>query len=344
MRTLIVGAGALGGTIATRLRTSGIDVSLAVRNRETAELLKRSGLQLSGIGGPASVRSIDVDAATLEEYAAGDGFDLIVLAAKAQDAIEVAPRAIRLLRKGATLLPLQNGGVSQLLAERFGHDVVLGGLSNLGATMVARGVYEQRNAGHLVIGEIAGGQSRRAGLVRDWLGRGLDVRITGNLGGAIWSKLLLNCSVTTIGAVAGCTMTEYIALPGGRELFLRVYDETLRVALATGATPERMIVDPIPPGWDAATAAASDAYDCWLAEIVRAYGGAKPSMLQDIERGRPTEIDFINGYVVSRGRQVGVDTPANAGIVETVRAITRREIAPSATLLERLAAPHLRSG
>ncbi len=337
MRTLIVGAGALGGMIATRLRAAGVDVSLAVRNRESAEALKRSGLQVSGIGGPAAVASIDVAVAPLEAYSAEDGFELIVLATKAQDAIEVASMAIRLFRGGGTLLPIQNGGVSQLLADRFGNDVVLGGLSNFGATMVAPGVYEQRNAGHLLIGEIAGGQSGRAELVRDWLGRGVDVRITKNLRGAIWSKLLLNCSVTTIGALAGSTMSEYIALPAGRELFDRVYDETLRVALRTGATPERMIVDPIPPGWDGATAV-GDAHDRWLAEIVRAYGGAKPSMLQDIERGRPTEIDFINGYVVSRGREVGVDTPANAGIVEMVRAITRRELAPSPTLLERLIA------
>ena len=344
MRTLVVGVGALGGTIATRLRTSGVDVSLAVRNRETAELLKRSGLQLSGIGGPASVASIDVDAAPLEAYSAEDGFDLIVLATKARDAIDLAPRVTRLLRRGGTLLPIQNGGVSQLLADRFGNDVVLGGLSNLGATMIAPGVYEQRNAGHLLIGEIAGGQSRRAGLVRDWLNRGVDVRITPNLGGAIWSKLLLNCSVTTVGALAGCTMSEYIVLPSGRELFQRVYNETLRVALATGATPERMIVNLIPPGWDGATAAASDAHERWLADLVRAYGGAKPSMLQDIERGRPTEIDFINGYVAHRGPELGVDTPTNAGIVEIVLAITRGEIAPGPALLERVLAPQLRAG
>jgi len=332
MRTLVVGAGALGGTITTRLRASGVDVSLAVRNRETAELLKRAGLQLSGTGGSASVAMVDV--APLDTYSAGDRFDLIVLATKAHDAIEVAPAAIRLLREGGTLLPIQNGGVSTLLGDRFGSAVVLGGVSNLGATMIAPGVYEQRNAGHLLIGEIAGRQSRRSELVRDWLGRGVDVRITANLRGSIWSKLLLNCSVTTIGALAGSTMREYIARPAGRELFDRVYDETLRVALGSGAALERMIVDPIPPGWGSATA--TDAHDRWLAEIVRAYGGLTPSMLQDFERGRPTEIDFINGYVVSRGRDVGVDTPANARIVEMVRAITRRELAPSPTLLERL--------
>jgi 2-dehydropantoate 2-reductase len=326
MRTLIVGAGALGGTIAVRLRSSGADVALAVRNVHTAELLERSGLQLTGIGNAASIAPGDVRVAPLDAYSA-DRFDLIVLATKAKDAIDVAPTTMRLLREGATLLPIQNGGVSPLLSKRFGDEIVLGGLSAIGATMVAPGVYEQRNAGYLLIGEIGGGQSRRAEIVRDCL-RGIDVRITKNFRGAIWSKLLLNCSVTTIGAIAGSTMREYIALGAGRELFDRVYDETLRVALATGATPERMIVDPIPP--------AGDARDGWVAEVAHAYGGAKPSMLQDIERGRPTEIDFVNGYVVTCGRGVGVETPANAAIAATIRAITRGELAPSPTLLDRL--------
>jgi 2-dehydropantoate 2-reductase len=326
MKTLIVGAGALGGTIAVRLRACGADVALAVRNVDSAELLKRSGLRLTGIGGAASIEPQDVRVAPLDHYSAGE-FDLIVLAAKAKDAIDIAPATTRLLREGATLLPIQNGGVSPLLAKRLGDDVVLGGLSHIGATMVAPGVYEQRNAGYLLIGEIGAGRSRRAEIVRDSL-RGIDARITTNFAGAIWSKLLLNCSVTTIGAVAGATMRDYITLPSGRELFDIVYDETLRVALEIGATPEPMIVDPIPP--------AGDARAGWVADIAQAYGGAKPSMLQDIERGRPTEIDFVNEYVVACGREAGVETPANAAIVAVIRAITHGELAPSPKLLDRL--------
>ena len=124
-----------------------------------------------------------------------------MLATKAHDAVAVAPELRRLLGTGGTLLPIQNGAVAQLLADRFGGDSVLGGLSNLGATMTAPGVYEQRNAGHLLVGELAGGESRRAERVRAWLGRGVEVRVTPNLRGAVWSKLLLNCSVTTIGAI-----------------------------------------------------------------------------------------------------------------------------------------------
>jgi 2-dehydropantoate 2-reductase len=332
MRTLIIGIGALGGLIATRLRASGASPCLATRNADTAARLKASGLRVSGVGGTELADVPEV--APLDAYGGREAFDLVVLATKAQDAVDVAPRLPALLATGGTLLPIQNGGVSQLLAERLG-ECVLGGLSNLGATMVAPGEYEQRNAGHLLIGELAGGVSERTERVREWIGRAVEVRVTPNIRGAVWSKLLLNCSVTTIGAVAGSTMRSYMALAEGRELFDRAYDEALSVALASGSHPETMLVDPMPPGW-AGRSVPGDAHDAWLLRVSDFYGDVKPSMLQDFERGRTTEIEFINGYVVTVGRQHGVPTPVNAAIVETVHAITRGELTPGPALLGRI--------
>ena len=228
MHTLIVGAGALGGLIATRLYASGARPHLATRDGTLRQL------QVSGIGGAARV-----DAPIVTSLAdAGTGFDLVIVATKARDAIELAPSLVERLAPGGKLLSIQNGGVSHLLADRFGTRI-LGGLSNLAATMHAPGVYEQTNAGHILIADHAG--------VHAYLGRALDVRVTDNLTNAIWSKLLLNCSVTTLGAIAGQPMRAYIATPAGRAAFDRTYDETLAVARATGARPVRMLVDPIPP-------------------------------------------------------------------------------------------------
>jgi 2-dehydropantoate 2-reductase len=329
MRTLIVGVGALGGLLGARLAVAAPPVWLATRDGESATRLKASGLRVTGVGRALSIEAGRV--APVAEYSAGDPFDLIVLATKARDAIEMAPSLSRLLAMGGTLLPIQNGGVSQMLAEGLG-DCVLGGLSNLGATMTAPGVYEQRNTGHLLVGELAGGESSRVERVRRRLECAVEVRVTPNLRGAVWSKLLVNCSVTTIGAIAGRTMREYIALPHGRELFDRTYDEALSVALASGARPERMIVDPVPPAWRGRSVP-SAAHDAWLGQVLQGYGDLKPSMLQDFERGRPTEVDFINGYVVQIGRLLGVPTPANASIVDTVHAITRGQVAPDPALV-----------
>lgn len=344
MKTLIIGAGALGGLVAARMRAVGRSVSLATRNAPSAAALRASGLRVTGIGGSVAVDLADI--APVDAYLAGDPFDLIVLATKAQDAIEVAPKVCELLGAGGTLLPIQNGGVSQLLAERFGEERVLGGLSNLGATLVAPGVYEQRNAGHLLIGELTGGVSPRVERIRQWLDGSVDVKVTANLRGCVWSKLLLNCAVTTLGAIAAQTMREYIGTVEGRELFDRTYDEALSVALATGARPERMLVDPVPPGWEGRSVP-GEAQDAWLQQVLGAYGDLKASMLQDLERGRSTEIDFINGYIVELGRQLGVPAPVNAAIVETVHAITRKQCLPGPDLLRRViseASPSRRPG
>ena len=325
MRTLIVGVGALGGTIATRGISAGAPIWLATRSPQSAAALRASGLRVSGTGGPAEARSVRVAAAL--EYANAEKFDLIVLATKAQDALEAAPFLARLLAPGASLLCIQNGGVSQMLSERLGEGVVLGGLSNLGATMVEPGVYEQRNAGHLLIGEVAGGISDRAMNVAEALRPAIEMRVTANLAGAIWSKLLLNCSVTTIGALAKQTMRGYMASPAGREVFHRVYDEALSVALSSGTRLERMIVDPVPPEGDRSR---------WVDQILTNYGDIKPSMLQDFERGRRTEIDFINGYTTEQGRKLGVAVAMNAAITAMAHRIERGDTRPDPARLDDL--------
>jgi 2-dehydropantoate 2-reductase len=335
MQILIVGIGALGGTIAARAIRTGLPVRLAARNIDSAGALRRSGLRVSGIGG--EVRADAINVATIEDFGEGDQFDLILLATKAQDTLAVAPRVLRSLASGGVMLPIQNGGVARVLADRLGEDKILGGFSNLGATMVEPGVYEQKNAGHLVIGELAGGVSERIDRVARTLGRAIEVKTSSNITGAIWSKLLINCSVTTLGALYSQTMRQYMETEAGKKVFRRTYEEALSVALATGVRPERLVVDPIPPDW-ASNVADEARYESWVEEIIAFYGDVKPSMLQDFERGRKTEIDFINGYVATLGRASGVPVPMNATITDLVHQIERGELQPTRERMNELAA------
>jgi 2-dehydropantoate 2-reductase len=335
MQILIVGIGALGGTIAARAIHTGLPVRLAARNSDSAEALRRSGLRVSGIGGEVKADAIDV--AAVEAYGKGDQFDLILLATKAQDALEVAPHVVGLLAPDGVILPIQNGGVARVLADRLGEDKILGGFSNLGATMMEPGVYEQKNAGHLVIGELAGGVSERVERLAQELGHAIEVKVSSNMTGAIWSKLLINCSVTTIGAICSQTMRQYMDTKAGKEVFRRTYEEALSVALATGTRPERLAVDPIPPGW-ASNVAVEERYESWVEAMIAFYGDVKPSMLQDFERGQKTEIDFINGYVVTLGHASGVPVDMNAKITGLVRQIERGEFQATPDRMNDLAA------
>src|SRR5579864_7995470 len=335
MQTLIVGVGALGGTIAARAVRAGLPVRLAARNIDSAAALQRSGLRVTGTGG--EVRTDAVDVAAIEDYEKGNQFDLILLATKAQDALEIAPHVVGLLALEGVILPIQNGGVARALADRLGEDKVLGGFSNLGATMVEPGVYEQKNAGHLVIGELAGGVSERAERVARALGRAIEVKVSSNLVGAIWSKLLINCSVTTLGALCSQTMRQYMETEAGKKVFQRTYEEALSVALAIGTRLERLAVEPIPPGWPS-NIAVGERHKSWVEAIIAFYGDVKPSMLQDFERGRKTEVDFINGYVVTLGHASGVPVHMNATITDLVHQIERGVLQPTPDRMNDLAA------
>jgi 2-dehydropantoate 2-reductase len=335
MKILIVGIGALGGTIAARAIRAGLPVRLAARNSDSAKALRISGLRVSGIGG--EVRADAICVATVEDYGKGDQFDLILLATKAQDALEVAPHVLGLLAPEGVILPIQNGGVAGALADRLGEDKILGGFSNLGATMVEPGVYEQKNAGHLLIGELGGGVSERVERVARALGRAIEVRVSSNLTGAIWSKLLINCSVTTLGALCSQTMRQYMETEAGKKVFRRTYEEALSVALAVGTRLERLTVDPIPPGWPS-NFAAEEHYESWVEAVIAFYGDVKPSMLQDLERGRKTEIDFINGHVVTLGHASGVPVHMNATITALVHQIERGDLQPTPDRMNDLAA------
>lgn len=103
---------------------------------------------------------------------------------------------------------------------------VLGALSNPGVTMVKPGVYEQRNGGNLLIGELAGSLCDRVAKIAQTLGRAIETRVTPNLRGALWAKVLLNCSVTTIAAQ---TMRQYMISFAGKEVFRRIYDGVLSI-------------------------------------------------------------------------------------------------------------------
>src|SRR5437763_6153820 len=331
---LIVGSGALGGTIAASARRTGLTVRLAARNTDSAEALRRSGLRVSGIGGELRADAIEV--AAVEDYGKGDQFDLILLATKAQDTLEVAPHVVGLLAPEGVMLAIPNGGVARTLADRLGEDTVLGGFSNLGATMVEPGVYEQKNAGHLLIGELAGGVSERAERVARALGRAIEVKVSSNLTGAIWSKLLINCSVTTLGALCSQTMRQYMKTEAGKNVFRRTYEEALSVALAIGTRLERLAVDPIPPG-RASNVAVEKRYESWVEAIIAFYGDVKPSMLQDFERGRKTEVNFINGYVTTLGHASGVPVHMNAAITDLVHQIERGVLQPTRERMNELA-------
>ena len=107
--------------------------------------------------------------------------------------------------------------------------------------------------------------------------------------GAIWLKLLINCSVTILGVLCSQTMRQYMETEAGKTVFRRTDEESLSVALAIGTRAERLAVDPIPPGW-ASNVAVEERYESWVEAMIVFYEDVTPSMLQDFERGRKRDL------------------------------------------------------
>ena len=326
-RILIEGVGSVGGVIAGELLERGVDVTLVTGNPAIAAAINRDGLALS-----TPTRSFTVPArawASLAELPPSR-FDAAYLLMMAGGAIEAAEQSMPLLQDDGYLVAFQNGFVEVAISERCGAGRVLSACVAFGATMEAPGVYRRTTAGRVFIGELDGRVTPRIEGLRDTLAEVIEVRISTNITGVLWGKLAWNCAVSALCAVSGLALGEVIASELGQCLLLVSYREALDTARAHGVVLERAVVDHerfyLPRGADARLRADKQTL---VAQLAAAYAEVKPSTLQSLLRGRKTEIEFLNGYLVGRAREVGLEARLNAALVDMVGEIERgrRQIA-----------------
>ncbi len=323
-RVVLMGCGAVGGVIAGALLRTGHPVAIVTHNEEITQAINAEGLRVTTPEGqwnlPATAHT------SLDELAAT--FDAAYLAMKAT-AVEQAAQAVgsRLSAEGY-VVTLQNGVVEDRVGNLLGRERVVGALVGWGATMHAPGVYEMTSRGELVVGELDGRHTPRSERVKATLDAAAPTTISTNIYGVLWSKLAINCTITALGAVTGQPLGEMLRRRSIRRLGLAIISEAIDVAQAHGITLEpvagtldlRRLY--FPPdrragglGLDRLTRHAI------MLVVGLKFRRLRSSMLQSIERGRRSEIDFLNGYVVDRGREEGVPVPVNAALTAMVREI-----------------------
>jgi 2-dehydropantoate 2-reductase len=150
-----------------------------------------------------------------------------------------------------------------------------------------------------------------------------EARISTNIRGQIWSKLLVNTAFTGLSAVSGLRYGRVAEHPDGRTVATGIWNEGLKVGEA-----EHMKLEPI---------LGVDPHQLDIDRIMEVAGPTKPSMLQDLEAGRPTEVDVVNGGVAGKGDEHGIETPLNDGVVALVHAMERGAREPSPDALTELA-------
>ncbi len=320
MRIGIVGAGAIGCVVGGLLTRAGGDVTLMDQWPEHVERMKRDGLRLSGTCGD---HVIPVKALHLHEMQRiTTPFDAVFVAVKSYDTEWATALGIAYLaRPDGVVVDFQNGVNDERVAAVAGRERTLGCV-----ILIACGMYEP---GHAVrtdagsagfkIGELDGRDTPRARALADVLGAVAPTTVTTNLMGERWSKLAINCMANPIAGLSGLGTAEIRVEPAPRRLAVFLGAEVIRVGRARGFEIE--------PIWGIAPQRFLDAVEGrGLAEVEADLGrdaksrvGGRPSLLQDVMRGRRTEIDYLNGYVVAEGRKAGVPTPVNAAVVELYR-------------------------
>lgn len=323
---LIVGGGAIGGVTAALMTGQVRRVMVLDANSDHVARLRDPGLQLDQLGEQRTVR---LDAyADPGELPTDADFALVTLKAAY---LESALTSLR--ERAETFVSMGNGLVQDRIAGIVGADRLLIGTVEWGATNLGPGRLAQTTRAPFVIGEPDGSQSDRLTRLKSALETAADVRLSPNIRGQVWSKLLINSTWSGLGVASGLLYGEVAADPLGRRLAVEVWREGVEVGHAQGLELQDLV------GVRAEDTASGDAAisDLAIDTMIGQLGATKASMLQDIERGVPCEVDVINGAVADRGSQHGVATPLNAGIVELVHSYEQGMAAPSPAAFDRLA-------
>ena len=327
---LVVGAGAIGGVTAAKMTGEVGRVAVLDANEEHVERMRGDGLLLDDLGEERRVR---IDAHT--DPARLDGpFDFSLITLKApylESALEP------LLERGLveTFVSLGNGLVQERIAGIVGEGNLIWGTVEWGATNLGPGHLAQTTRGHFVIGEPDGNVRERTRLLAEALQAVDEVRVTENIRGQVWSKLLVNSAFSGLGAVSGLLYRDVVGDPEGREVSLALWREGYDVGQAQNLELEDVLGVPA-ESLVVRSAEDKERADGALEVAMRQAGATKASMLQDLERGVKTEVDVINGGVVEKGRKYGVETPLNSRVVELVHAMERGERSPGRDTLREL--------
>jgi 2-dehydropantoate 2-reductase len=337
-RILVMGAGGIGGIVAATLTEVGAAVTAVSTNAEIRAAVDASGFRVLDEGEERVVRGWVAPAPE-------GTYDLCILATQPPNVEDATRTALPHLAEDAEVVVLQNGLCEERIAAIVGEARVIGGIVAWGASMPEPGRYERTASGGFQIGRLSGQLDESLKRVAELLEAIGPVTVTQNLRGARWSKLALNCAVSSLGTIAGERLGPVVRVRRYRRLALEAMSECVQVARAEGVKLEK-VAGTLDLEWialsDADRASSGSvsltAKHALLLAVGLRYRRMRSSMLAAIERGRTPAIDFLNGEVVTRGKQHGVPTPVNERIVETVWEIAKGRVKSSRETLDRVCA------
>ena len=326
-RMLFIGAGAIGSYIGSFLARAGHDVTLVDPWPEQVEAVRRGGISVTGPHDPFAANPSALHVHELQRL--GADFDIAFIAMKAYDTAWATWMALPHLKPEGYVVSAQNCWNDPIVASIAGAERSVGLImSKIGVALwkageVERGMEKGSGAGHDVFraGEHDGKITERVTALAEIMSVIDGARPTDNLWGERWSKLCANCMGNPVQAMTGLGSKEIAEQARGREITIRIAQESAAVGLKQGYRIPKF------NGREAeqwAQAGRPDVYaelDAMLKPKEGAGRNWRASMAQDVIKGRRSEIDFMNGRVVDKGRELGVPTPVSAAVVEMMREI-----------------------
>ena len=304
-RILVAGAGALGSVFGGLLAAAGHDVTLLGRASHM-DAVAAKGLVIDGLFGVKRVTSVTVTTDPPRQR-----FDVVLLTVKSFDTAAMLARVAPLLAEDGCLLSMQNGlGNVERVRDVVGSRRAVGARVIFGAEIPAPGTVRVTVCAEPVaLGAVVRGDAATEAQARRWATRlataGVPAEYVADVHAHLWAKVFYNAALNPLGALLGLPYGALAADPDARAIMDDVIEEGYAVARARGVTP---------------TTASADAYRrIFYERLVPSTAHHRSSMLQDLERGRRTEIEAINGSLWSFGREAGVATPVNATLTRLVR-------------------------
>jgi 2-dehydropantoate 2-reductase len=319
---LVVGAGAVGGITAALLKKDGYDVEIVCKYDDYAKLISEKGINVSGTCGKFNVKMKAYPSVSdVKEQK-----DLILLATKANDMIKAAESVKGILKNEGHLISLQNGLCEEELDSVIGNNRVIGCVTGWGATMVSRGNLIMTSVGDFIIGYPQKESDEFLANLTIILSSVVPVRTTDNITGHLYSKLIINSCISSLGNICGLYLGKMLLIHKIRRIFIEIIREAVNVADKMGIEIEvfggkldfRKFLD--------GKGILSDTRRHLMIIIIGLkYRRLKSSGLQSLERGKETEVDYLNGYIVKNGTLHGVAMPFNELIVRLTHEIEKKE-------------------
>jgi 2-dehydropantoate 2-reductase len=289
MRIAVMGTGAVGGYFGAKLAAAGHDVQFIARGKHLAALC-RDGLRVKSPAGDLHIRNAIFSA----DAGPGGCADFVLFCVKSYDT-EIAAATLRpIVGPSTAVLSLQNGvDNADKLAARFGDRCTLAGVVYVGAQVVAPGVIEHSTGGKIIFGARTGGDSEAAKIAEQILGAaGIPCERSAEIQMAQWRKLLWNAPFCAISCLTRATVKDIVESDSLTELAVNCMDEVKQAAAGRAIDLSRQ-------------------HFSETLSFSKTLGAFKPSMLQDLEAGKPLEYEAFNGIVVKLLSNAGKDAPVN---------------------------------